>query len=86
MSLNLKYKILFISAVPFASRLRSMLIAALSHCRLFENFMQEFQLSGMEDKQVYFLFRSARILWKMHRTGSTIKAVPVIKSRVGTAS
>lgn len=46
MSLNLKYKILFISAVPFASRLRSMLIAALSHCRLFENFMQEFQLSG----------------------------------------
>ena len=56
MSLNLKYKILFISAVPFASRLRSMLIAALSHCRLFENFMQEFQLSGMADKQVYFLF------------------------------
>ena len=72
--------------VPFASRLRSMLIAALSHCRLFENFMQEFQLSGMEDKQVYFLFRSARILWKMHRTRSTIKTVPFNLSHVGTTS
>lgn len=86
LSLNLKYKILFLQAVPFASRLRSMLIATLSHCRLFENFMQEFPLSGMEDKQIYFLFRRARILWKMYRTGSTIKAVLIILSRVGTTS
>ena len=45
--------------------------------------MQEFQLSEKEDKQVYFLSRSARILWKMNRTGSTIKAVLIILSRVG---